>query len=77
MIEVWTKTRISDIVFEYTEGMSLYGCPIFQNGVDRLWGFGRLPWRMPEVGLVAWRKDLRGWVERHNAEKNGGGYVMI
>jgi len=23
-------------VFEYTEGMSLYGCPIFQNGVDRL-----------------------------------------
>ena len=32
---------------------------------------------MPEVGLVAWRKDLGGGVERLNAEKNGGGYGMI
>ena len=76
MIEVWTKTRISDIVFEYTEGMSLYGCPIFQNGVDRL-GLREvaMAYARGRAGSVA--EGFEGWVERLNAENNGGEYVMI
>ena len=39
--------------------------------------FGRLPWCMPEVGLVAWRKDLRGGSKDLMQRRMKAGHVMI